>query len=96
MPAEAYTLSTMLAATKHITNVARKGGDPWEKLWASVDSEYSAYHVCGVFGQDEWLVAFACGKRVGLSAEAFDLLEVVCEMIVRKAGLFTRTHVGVI
>ena len=96
MAAIPYTLSTVLAATKHITNVARKGGDQWEKMWASVDSEYSAYHVRGVFGQDGWFVAVACGKRPGLADEAFDLLEVYCDFIVTKAGMFTRTHVGVI
>ena len=96
MPAEAYTLSTVLVAAKHITNVARKGGDPWELLWGSIQSEYSAYNVDRIFGQDDWLVAVACGKRPGLSAEAFDLLEVTCNMIVRKAGMFTLTHVGVI
>lgn len=96
MPEEAYTVSTVLAAIKHITLTARKGGDPWEKMWASVDSEYSAYNVDRIFAQDGWFVAFACGKRPGLAGEAFDLVEVYCDFIVRKAGMFTRTHVGVI
>ena len=45
MPAEAYTLSTVFAAVEEITLTARMGGDRWELLWGSIQSEYSAYHV---------------------------------------------------
>lgn len=95
MPEEAYTLSTVFAAVEEITLTARMGGDRWELLWGSIQSEYSAYHVERIFGQDDWFVAFVTGKRPGMATEAFELLEVVCEGFVTKAGMFTRHHVGV-
>jgi hypothetical protein len=93
---ESYTLSTIMAAVEHITSAARVGGGRWERLWSSVESQYAAEQVSRIFGQDEWFVAVSCGKRAGLADTAFDLVEVVCERLVRRSGMFTRTRVGVI
>ena len=93
---ETYTISTVMAAVRTITTTARGGGDLWTEMWSRVPSEHNAEQVRGIFARPDWFGAVSCRTLEGISDEAFHLVEMVCEIIVKSAGMFTRNNVGVL
>ena len=75
---------------------AREGGEAWEAMWSQIPSEHNAEQVRGVFARSDWFGAVCLDTRDGIKSEAFLLTELLCDQIVRRFGLFTRSKVGVI
>ena len=101
MPAEAYTLSTVVEAVRRITECARvpEGsafGEYWDGMYGA-RTEFEARQVHKIFANVDWFGRYCRGDFSDAMREAmFDILDEECERIVVKAGKFTRTHVGVI
>lgn len=93
---ETYTISTVMAAVRIITTTARDGGGFWATMWGEVPSEHTAKQVRGIFARPDWFGAVSCGTLDGIKAEAFSLVDLYCDRIVRAAGMFTRSNVGVL
>jgi hypothetical protein len=93
---ETYTISTVMAAVQTITTTAREGGEVWEAIWGEVPSEHNAEQVRGIFARPDWFGSVCLGLLDGIEAHAFFLVTLYCDRIVRGAGMFTRSNVGVL
>lgn len=93
---ETYTIGTVMLAVHGIIDTAREGGEAWEAMWSQIPSEHNAEQVRGVFARSDWFGAVCLDTRDGIKSEAFLLTELLCDLIVRRFGLFTRSKVGVI
>ena len=101
MPAEAYTLSTVVEAVRRITECARvpEGsafGEFWDGIYGA-RSEFEARQVYRIFANVDWFGRYCRGDFSDAMREAiFDILDEQCERIVVGAGKFTRSRVGVL
>jgi len=100
MPAETYTLSTVAEAVRRITECARvpEGsafGEYWDGMYGA-RSEFEARQVYRIFANVNWFGRYCRGDFSDAMRDAvLEILDEQCSRIVARAGLFTRTRVGV-